>query len=145
MRELLLEGLEEGYFRKAWHGPTLRGALRGVTPELATWRPAPRRHNIWELTVHCAYWKYAVRRKLTGHASFPRKGRNWFALPEPTNEAWKTDLQLLADEHSALREAVASLPPSQLERSVRIIRGAAYHDVYHAGQIQFIKRLFADR
>jgi hypothetical protein len=146
MRELLLDGLEEGYLRKAWHGPTLRGALRGVTARQAAWRPAPDRHNIWELTVHCAYWKYVVRRKLTGvRPGFPRRGSNWFALPEPTEKAWKADLQLLTDEHLALRETIASLPASRLESGVRLIRGAANHDVYHAGQIQLLKRLFADR
>jgi hypothetical protein len=143
MRDLLIDGIDEGYSRKAWHGPTLRGALRGVTIELALWRPAQNRHNIWELTVHCAYWKYAVRRRLTGEprGSFPRTGRNWFPLPEPTPRNWRADLRLLADEHRALRETVASLPEARVRRAVRLIRGAAYHDVYHAGQIQLLKRL----
>ena len=147
MRDLLLDGLEEGYFRKAWHGPTLRGALRGVGAKEAAWRPAPGRHSIWDLVIHCAYWKYTVRRKLTGgkRATFARAGSTWFVPPEPTERAWKADLQLLAGEHLALREAVASLPKSRLERSVRIIRGAAYHDVYHAGQIRLLRRLFSDR
>jgi len=143
MRELLIDGLDEGYLRKAWHGPTLRGALRGVTIELALWRPAQNRHNIWELALHCAYWKYTVRRKLTGErrGSFARSGSNWLALPEPTAQAWRADLQFLADEHRALRQVVESLPAARLRRGVRLIRGAAYHDVYHAGQIQLLKRL----
>jgi hypothetical protein len=147
MRELLIDGIDEGYLRKAWHGPTLRGALRGVAVEQALWRPAPERHNIWELAVHCAYWKYAVRRKLTGESrgSFPRAGSNWFALPEPTARNWRADLELLGDEHRALRDTVASLPESRVRRAVRLIRGAAYHDVYHAGQIQLLKKLSVGR
>ena len=147
MRELLLDGLDEAYLRKAWHGPTLRGALRGVTAEQALWRPAGGRHNIWELTVHCAYWKYAVRRKLTRdrRGSFPRPGSNWLPLPPPTPQAWRADLQLLADEHRALRQAVEELPAARIERALRLIRGVAYHDVYHAGQIQMLKRLVVGR
>jgi hypothetical protein len=143
MRELLLDGIDEGYLRKAWHGPTLRGALRGVSVEQALWRPAKDRHNIWELTLHCAYWKYAVRRRLTRdrRGSFARSGSNWFALPPPTPQAWRADLQLLADEHRALRRTVEELPTARVERAVRLIRGIAYHDVYHAGQIQLLKRL----
>ena len=143
MRELLIDGIDEGYLRKAWHGPTLRGALRGVTIEQALWRPAKDRHNIWELTLHCAYWKYAVRRRLMRErrGSFPRPGSNWLALPKPTPQAWRADLQLLADEHRALRSAVESLPAARVERAVRLIRGIAYHDVYHAGQIQLLKKL----
>jgi hypothetical protein len=147
MRELLIDGIDEGYLRKAWHGPTLRGALRGVTLEQALWRPGKNRHNIWELTLHCAYWKYAVRRRLTGErrGSFARAGSNWLPLPKPTPQAWRADLQFLADEHRALRSAVESLPAARLERAVRLIRGAAYHDVYHAGQIQLLKKLAVGR
>ena len=143
MRELLIDGIDEGYLRKAWHGPTLRGALRGVTAPQASWRSEPRRHNIWELTLHCAYWKYAVRRKLTGErrGSFARPGSNWFPLPPPTENAWRADLQLLADEHRALRSAIEGWSVARVERAVRLIRGIAYHDVYHAGQIQLLKRM----
>ena len=146
MRELLLDGLEEGYSRKAWHGPTLRGALRGVTMEQALWRPAPGRHNIWELALHCAYWKYAVRRRLNRErrGSFARPGSNWLPHPPPTPQAWRADLKLLAEEHRALRETIAAQPAARLERAVRLIRGIAYHDVYHAGQIQLLKRLAED-
>ena len=62
--DLLLEILDQAFDRKGWHGTTLRGALRGMTAEAALWRPAPGRHNIWELAVHAAYWKYVVRRRL---------------------------------------------------------------------------------
>jgi hypothetical protein len=54
--ELLLRLLAQAFNQKAWHGTTLRGALRGVTAAAALWRPGPARHNIWELTVHAAYW-----------------------------------------------------------------------------------------
>lgn len=143
MRKLLIDGIDEGYLRRAWHGPTLRGALRGVTLDEALWRPAQNRHNIWELTLHCAYWKYVVRRRLTGgrRASFARPGSNWIALPAPTPQAWRADLQLLADEHRALRETVASMSEARATKAVRLIRGIAYHDVYHAGQIQLLKKL----
>jgi hypothetical protein len=55
---LLLGGLAEAFHKKSWHGPNLRNALRGVTVKQAVWRPGVDRHNIWELAVHAAYWKY---------------------------------------------------------------------------------------
>jgi hypothetical protein len=83
--ELLLEVLDQAFDQKAWHGTTLRGSLRGLTPEEVVWRPARGRHNIWELALHTAYWKYAVSRRLAGEAigSFGRKPSNWPAVPEP--------------------------------------------------------------
>jgi hypothetical protein len=152
--ELLLQLLDEGFERKAWHGPNLRGSLRGVEAEQAAWRIVPGRHNIWEITLHAAYWKYVVRRRLTGEkkGSFPLKGSNWFPRPDPRGQAsWADDLALLDDVHRSLRQAVADMPPSDLHRMPAgsklehavLIRGAAFHDVYHAGQIQALKRHYA--
>ena len=51
--------LDEAFDRRSWHGTNLRGSIRGLPRSTAAWRPAPDRHNIWELVVHAAYWKYA--------------------------------------------------------------------------------------
>lgn len=138
-RDLLLRMLDDAYVKKAWHGTNLRGSLRGVTAGEALWRPADGRHNIWELAVHCAYWKYAVRRRLTGEkrSAFPRKGSNWL----PTGKSWKDDLRLLREEHHKLRDAIEEAKPAQLKRYERLIYGVAAHDAYHTGQIQLIKKL----
>jgi len=126
--------------------------VRGLSARQAAARPTRGRHNIWELTVHAAYWKYAVWRRLTGEkrGSFAVAGSNWFPSPSPLTEAaWKGAVDLLVKEHRRLRRVVAALPASALskkakgggERNVRIIRGIAAHDLYHAGQIQLLKRL----
>ena len=150
----LLALLDEAFDRKAWHGPTLKGALRGVTASQAAWRPAPGRHSVWELAVHCAYWKYAVRRRLTGEkrGSFPHEGSNWFPRPRNLGDAaWRADLELLHDQHRLLRETVAALPASALaatpagERRAHMIRGIAAHDLYHGGQVSLLKRLAGTR
>ena len=52
--ELLLRIIDEGYNKKAWHGPNLRGAIKRVAFAQAEWRPAPGRHNIWEHIVDCS-------------------------------------------------------------------------------------------
>jgi len=143
--ELLLAGLDEAFDKKSWHGPNLRGSIRGVTAVQAAWRPGPERHNIWELTVHCAYWKYVVRRKLTGEkrGSFALAGSNYFKRPEELNErAWKSDIALLENEHRNLRGVVAALGLGKKPGwMLHLIRGAASHDVYHAGQIRLLRRL----
>jgi hypothetical protein len=146
----LLALLDEAFDRKAWHGPTLKGALRGVTAAEAAWRPAPGRHNVWELALHCAYWKYAVRRRITGErrGSFPRSGSNWFPRPKNLGEAaWRADLEILSEQHRLLRQAIAALPASALganpagERRAFMIRGIAAHDLYHGGQVGLLKRM----
>jgi hypothetical protein len=141
----LLALIDEAYEKKAWHGPNLRGTLRGVTADEASWRPGVGRHNIWELTVHAAYWKYAVRRRLTGEkrGSFSLKGSNWFARPEGESgdAEWRKDLELLGREHRDLREAIAKMPKFT-EKQLYLVRGIAAHDLYHAGQVSMLKRLW---
>ena len=120
-------------------------ALRGVSAKTAAWRPAPDRHNIWEIALHAAYWKYIVRRKLRGEkrGSFVLEGSNWFKRPvELSEKSWRADLALLAAEHRTLREAVVDyLAGKTRPLPVRLIFGVAFHDVYHAGQIRLLRRL----
>lgn len=150
--EHLLGLIDEGYTRAAWHGPNLRGSLRGVSARVAAARPAAGRHNIWEIAVHAAYWKYTVRRRLLGEkrGSFALPGSNWFERPVDRSErAWRSDVALLESEHRLLREAISAIPPEELDRRARgsrtivrrLIAGIALHDVYHAGQIQLLKKL----
>ena len=152
MTDLLLAMIDEAYDHRSWHGTNLRGAIRGVTPAVAAWRPGTNRHNIWELVVHAAYWKYAVRRRLTGERrqSFPLEGSNFWPRPTAGTAAeWRGDRQLLAEQHRRLRAAVAASPHARLSRRApgspftyaALVRGAAAHDLYHAGQIQLLKRL----
>ena len=149
----LLAQLDEAYDRRSWHGPNLKGSLRGMSAAKASWRPGRGRHNAWEIAVHAAYWKYAAWRRLTGEkrGSFALPGSDWFERPsgDPSEAAWRRDVALLVAEHRKLREVVAALAPRRLrERSAGsrqsnlvLVRGVAAHDLYHAGQIQLLKRL----
>lgn len=143
---------------QAWHGgPTPGGALRGVSAAQARWIPAPGRHSIWALTLHVAYWKYAVRRRLlrADLPPFPRSPANFPAVPRPAGaKAWVRDRQLLAVEHQLLLETLQDFPGGLLHRSAGgrrrwtwgdLILGISMHDAYHAGQIQMLKRLWSSR
>jgi hypothetical protein len=149
--QVLLHSIDEAYDHAAWHGTTLKGALRGVTARRASWRPAPGRHSIRELVIHAAYWKDRVRERLTGKAAvFPYPGSNWFERSGGGEKAWKEERALLDRSHRALRRAVANLPADKLTRplpgyrgrtALREAAGIALHDVYHTGQIQLLKVL----
>lgn len=158
MIKIVLQMIDQAYDRKSWHGPNLRGSIRGLSVPQAAWRPQPPRHNIWEIVLHAAYWKYTVRRRLLGEkrGSFPLKGSNWFPRPiegAPDESQWKSDIELLHTTHLSLRRAIEQLTPDLLARPARggttsvlsLVTGIAAHDLYHAGQIQLLKRLYDDR
>ncbi|HKV62104.1 MAG TPA: DinB family protein [Candidatus Acidoferrum sp.] len=144
---LVLALLDEAYEKKTWHGPNLKQSLKGVTAKQAAWRPGPGRHNIWEVMLHAAYWKYVVRRKIEGgkRGSFVLKGSNFFERPKKgklTELAWSADKKLLEREHRALREAAAKLLRThRAEKLMNQLYGVAFHDIYHAGQIRLLRRL----
>lgn len=145
--------LEEGYGPGAWHGADLNAALADVTPELAYWRPAPGRHNIAEIALHHAYCVRSVRGQLTGEAPEPfvLEGEDWFALENAKALAWPKVRAALDAEQGRLTAAVAALAKARakagLGESERfdLLLGVTCHAVYHAGQVQLVKRLRADR
>ena len=145
--ELVLALLDEAYKKRTWHGPNLRQSLRGVTAKHAAWRPGRGRHNIWEVALHAAYWKYAVRRRIEGgkRGSFPLRGSNFFARPEKgklTEAAWSADKALLEQEHKRMRAAIVRVLRTPRDSKIlRMLYGVAFHDIYHAGQIRLLRRL----
>ncbi len=151
---LLIEGIQPARGRHGWHGgATPLGAVRGLTVETALWRPAPGKKCIWELLLHIAYWKYAVRRRLEGGTAprFPRSPANFPALPaRPDQAAWDADRELLRVEHQRLLDVAAAIPAAKYGRRVQsgkrwsvgeMILGIAQHDAWHTGQIVMLKRL----
>ena len=150
-RDVLLRVYEEAYRKSAWHGPNLRGSIRRVSATQAARRPGRGRHNIAEITVHCAYWKYTLRRRIRGdkRGSFALKGSNWFKLPSrPSDGQWREYVALLDSEHNSLLETRATTLWSRMSAAVgsdsklvQLVYGAALHDTYHAGQVQLLKAL----
>ena len=156
IRTLLRENVQPRPGRGGWHGgPTALGALRGVSAVQAAWTPAPGRKSIWQLALHVAYWKYAVRRRIEGGtgARFPRKPANWPRVPEPADDrAWAQDVALLKLEHERLVATITAVPMSRYGVALpggkkwtvgELILGIAQHDAYHTGQTQMLKRLWA--
>lgn len=139
--------LEEGYGPGAWHGADLKAALSDVSPALAFWRPSPERHSIAEIALHHAYTAHGVRSRLPGITPepFPVEGDDWFALPGTAGLNWPQILELVDTEQRRLNEAVsASDSQTMTSEPFELLLGITCHAVYHAGQVQLLKRLAED-
>jgi|GEM_PF-1056952 len=152
---VLIHLIDQAYSKGAWHGPNLKGSLRGIDAETAIWRPGRGRHSIYELVYHAAYWKYIIWRKLTNsiEAGFELKGSNWFKSPAAADKkGWLYAKKLLDRYHKLARQTILDLPESMLFEQAPnskypyyvLICGMASHDLYHAGQIQLLKRISAE-
>jgi hypothetical protein len=149
--------LNEIYLGPAWHGPSVKEALDGVTAAAATKKLADDRNSIWELVLHLAHGRHLLIERVTtaSIAPFPRTIREpWWPIVESdvTEAAWRRDLQLLDDYHTQLIDAVHNATPAQLARVpkagdqpiARQLVGMAVHDGYHAGQIKQLALHFAN-
>lgn len=145
---ILVRTLNEGYGSGAWHGPDFKAAISDVAEEAAFKRPAPGRHSIAEIALHHAYCTRNVRGQLAGTSPEPfvLEGEDWFAVPDASRLKWTQILRAVDTEQRKLADVVARIgeggnsPLSEAER-FDLVLGITCHAVYHAGQVQLIKRL----
>ena len=141
--------LTEGYGPGAWHGADLKAALADVTPALAFWRPAPGRHNIAEIALHHAFYVRSVRGRIAGEAPEPfvLDGDDWFEASGTPGPGWAEIQAVVGAEQDTLASLVDAIgagrarsPLGEAER-FDLVLGITCHAVYHAGQVQLVKRL----
>ena len=78
------------------------------------------------------------------------EGDDWFALPDQTSLAWAEIEAAAGTEQRRLAAVVADIgkgrvqsPLAEAER-FDLVLGITCHGVYHAGQVQLIKRLHGE-
>ena len=133
----------------AWHGPSLRELLAGVTAEQAAAKPVPNAHSIWELVNHVITWEQIARRRLEGEGQFEIPDEiNFPPVTDVSEAAWQATLQSLEASHRSLREGIKKLDDDKLEETTPgtsysnyvLLHGVIQHDLYHAGQIALLKK-----
>jgi uncharacterized damage-inducible protein DinB len=134
---------------EAWHGPSLRELLDGVTAELAAAKPIPNAHSIWELVNHIIAWEQIAKGRLEGNALAEIADEVNFPPVTDTGEsAWQVTLQSLEASNQALRDSIRQIDDAKLEEMVEgasypvyaLLHGVIQHDLYHAGQIALLKK-----
>ena len=141
--------LNEGYGPGAWHGPDLKAALGDVPAAVAFWRAAADRHNIAEIALHHAYCVRNVRAKISGIPAEPfvLDGDDWFPISDATTLSWPAIQTVVESEQRRLSTLVADIEAGRTKSPLTVIEqfdvvlGVACHAIYHAGQIQLLKRL----
>jgi uncharacterized damage-inducible protein DinB len=134
--------------------PPLDGALRGLSAAQAAWKPAPPRHSIWQIVRHLTLWKRGVLQAWDGD---PPDGHQLAAADwkdAAGNDAeWDRDRKALLDISAEFLARVKTLDEANFSRRIvwykggwsqplamRIVRTAT-HDIYHAGQIMYLRAL----
>src|SRR5437016_7327733 len=148
--ERILDQLKRAFEGNAWHGPSVREVLTGITAEQAHARPLRNTHTISELVRHIAVWEDVGRRRLSGdRAQIEISSADDWPPPEDMSEAaWEKARETLNRGHEALVEAISRTAESRLDEPVFegmstvyvTLHGVIQHDLYHAGQIAMLKK-----
>ena len=148
--ERILNQLKRAYEGSAWHGPSVKEVLNGVTAEQAQARPIRNGHTIYELVRHIAVWEDVGRRRLQGDPAEVRisSPEDWPPAEDTSEAAWQQAKTALDRCHQALVEAIQHVDDARLDEPILegkssvyvTLHGVIQHDLYHAGQIAILKK-----
>jgi hypothetical protein len=140
---------------RAWHGaPTVLAALRGVSSQVAVWRPYPGMISIRDIALHITYFENLVANRLSGMdlpVAFELRKRGWPVVFETLDDTqWTSEMDFMREAHEHLVEAVRSFDPQKLDQppskktgrsAIEFIHGVAEHTLYHTAQMKMLKTL----
>lgn len=152
----IIERYEQTHRLGNWAAHGLQPSLQGVTAEMAYWRPAPDQHTIAEIVAHVAYHKELVAGRLRGGAWVESREPDDWQSGQATKKGWNQVCARLDKAHRDLMAVFVQLrtdnllqplhkswlAPELVTRRIDLAVDIATHDIYHAGQIFVLKRLF---
>lgn len=154
VKDLLTTHLQYTFEKEGWQ-PPLGAAVWGLTAAQAAWKPSPRRHSIWQIVRHLLHWKRSVLQSLSGNPpDFEELTRaDW---PEVTGDqaAWEADVRALHEIYIEFQRRLDALGEEGVQQKLPSYRQSRQpvpvalrllhmftHDIYHAGQIQYLRAL----
>jgi DinB superfamily len=139
--------LEQTFEGKPYYGPSVLGALTGVSAELGARKPPWSAHRIWDLVGHLTAELIYARTIIEGTAGAWIEGETtWPAITDTSDAAWRKAIADLKKANRTLVRVVQQLDDSILDKKPIRVRGPFYlmlhgtmqHNIYHAGQISLL-------
>ena len=153
LKDLLVDHLTYTFEREAWQ-PPLGQAIEGLNASQAAWKPAPARHSIWQIVRHVILWKQSLLDALDGQVQDFKalEALDWLDA-SGDDKAWHDDIARLREISMEIKRRVTSLDDAGVSRAIPTFTGlrdrplalrvmqAATHDIYHSGQIKYLRAL----
>lgn len=102
----LTRQIESVFGGPAWHGASVRAALKDITPEEARWQPAAGRPSVWEIVLHLAYTRHRLLGRMRNGGALPSSKKGGVAtparFPRPLRAAWWPALPKVAQTTSSV-------------------------------------------
>lgn len=149
---LLIEQLNDAWEGEPWFGRNAK-ALLGEVDEQTAFTKLNGQHSILELVWHMANWREFAISLLAPSEKTPAyfEENDWRELDHTHTGLWQEGLKKLQATQAELLSLLAQKDDSLLEQHVtdrtytyrKLLTGILQHDIYHLGQIAFIRKQMA--
>lgn len=145
--------LNENFSGEPWFGRNILAILSEIDEDIACQKPNGQ-HSILELLYHMINWRlFTINRleKSSAPGSNYFEENDWQLLDHNDKSLWQKGIEQLKNTQQKLVNLLNTLKDEELQNPVHerdyenrtLISGIIQHDVYHLGQIAYIKKMLS--
>ncbi|MGN6401910.1 MAG: DinB family protein [Flavisolibacter sp.] len=152
--QFLTEQLKDAFEGDPWFGRNVNALIGEVNEAIAFEKPNDQ-HSIVELLWHMINWREFTISRLKKDAKELHyfETNDWRALDHSDKSLWQQGLQRLRQTQSELLEIIQAQKDEMLDQNVeernynfrKLLNGILQHDIYHLGQIAYIKKMLENK
>lgn len=144
--------LNENFSGEPWFGRNIQAILKEINEDIASQKPNGQ-HSILELLYHMINWRlFTINRLEKSSATVKSFEENdWQVLDHQDKSLWQKGIEQLNDTQQRLLNLINTMKDEDLQSPVHerdyenrtLINGIIQHDIYHLGQIAYIKKMLS--
>ena len=144
--------LNENFSGEPWFGRNIQVILGEINEEIASQKPSGQ-HSILELLYHMINWRLFTISRLEKSSSTIKsfEENDWQVLDHNDKSLWQKGIEQLNMTQHKLVYLLKSMNDEELQNPVHerdyenrtLINGIIQHDIYHLGQIAYIKKMLS--
>ena len=144
--------LNENFSGEPWFGRNIQAILKEINEEIANQKPNGQ-HSILELLYHMINWRLFTINRLEKSTAMVKsfEENDWQVLDHQDKSLWQKGIEQLNDTQQRLLNLINTMKDEDLQSPVHerdyenrtLINGIIQHDIYHLGQIAYIKKMLS--
>jgi uncharacterized damage-inducible protein DinB len=140
------------YDGQPWYGDSICQVLKSISPAKSYRQPTQGAHSIAQLVSHMVYWRLALIKRLEGDTDYKpsmKSEDNWKSYVQLKKMGWKNLKKSLEESQTKLLSLLSKQKDNLLKKKYSekatffdLINGILQHDLYHTGQIAYLKSIY---
>ena len=144
--------LNENFSGEPWFGRNIQAILKEINEDIVSQKPSGQ-HSILELLYHMINWRLFTINRLEKSTAMVKsfEENDWQVLDHQDKSLWQKGIDQLNDTQQRLLNLINTMKDEDLQTPVHerdyenrtLINGIIQHDIYHLGQIAYIKKMLS--